>query len=206
MDYILRGIVFGLGLSILLGPIFIVLIQSTLENGRRAGLLAATGIWVSDILFVALSINFVKRISPYVYSADFRFWVGLLGALVLIGVGIATFFKKAQISFADSKVSRSGMIGYWIKGFMVNTVNPFTVIFWLSLVTAEVLDNHLNATKTWLLTGAIIATIVVTDTLKVMLAKVIQNRINEKTLTLINRIAGIALILFGFGLLLKTVV
>ena len=196
----------GLGLSVLLGPIFIVLIQSTLENGRKAGFIAASGIWISDILFIALSINFVKKISPYVYSDAFSLYVGLIGAAVLIGVGVVTFFKKGEIQFGDSTVGRKGILNYWMKGFMVNTINPFTVIFWLSLITSDVSNNNLNATKTWLFTGSILAVIILTDSLKVLLAKVIRNKINERTLTLINRIAGVALILFGVALLLKTVV
>ncbi len=206
MQYIAEGILFGLTLTILLGPIFIVLIQSSLENGSKAGLIAASGIWFSDIVIVVLSLKFVQNISPYVQSKGFVLWVGLIGGAVLIGVGIATLFKKAVINFNKEPMGRSGIFSYWIKGFMVNTVNPFTFIFWLSTITAFVAKRQLNELESWLFVGSIIFTIIVTDSLKVFLAKVIRKRITTEKLNLINKIAGSALIIFGFILLLRSVV
>lgn len=206
MQYIAEGILFGLTLTILLGPIFIVLIQSSLENGSKAGLIAASGIWFSDIVIVVLSLKFVQNISPYVQSQGFVLWVGLIGGVVLIGVGVASLFKKAVINFKQEPMGKSGMFSYWIKGFMVNTVNPFTFIFWLSTITTFVAKRQLNDLESWLFVGSIILTIIVTDSMKVFLAKVIRKRITTEKLTLINKIAGSALIIFGFILLLRSVV
>ncbi len=206
MQYIAEGIAFGLTLTILLGPIFIVLVQSSLESGSRAGLLAASGIWTSDIAIVALALGFIQNISPYIQSGGFVFWVGLTGGIVLIGVGMATFMKAPVISFDRKKFSKSGIFGYWLKGFMVNTINPFTFIFWLSTITAFVARRHLSQFEALLFTGSIIFTIMVTDSLKVFLAKLIRRRITPKLLSIINKIAGTALIVFGFILLLRSVV
>lgn len=206
MQYIAEGILFGLTLTLLLGPIFIVLIQSSLENGSKAGLIAASGIWTSDILIVGLALGFIQNISPYVQSRGFVFWVGLVGGIVLIGVGLATFAKKPKISFENKPISRGGIFGYWLKGFMVNTINPFTFIFWLSTITALVARRQLNDLETYLFTGSIIFTIIVTDSLKVLLAKLIRKQINEKVLSKINKVAGTALVVFGFVLLLRSVV
>ncbi len=206
MQYILEGMIFGLTLSFLLGPIFIVLIQSSLENGSKAGLIAASGIWISDIIIAVLALKFIQNISPYVQSKSFVFWVGLVGGVVLISVGIATFFKKAIINFKGEPMGRSGIFSYWIKGFMVNTVNPFTFIFWLSTIASFVGKRNLNQVESWLFVGSILITIVITDTIKVVLARIIRKRITLHRLSLINKIAGIALIVFGFILLLRSVV
>lgn len=206
MQYIIEGILFGLTLTLLLGPIFIVLIQSSLENGSKAGLLAASGIWTSDIIIVALALGFIKNISPFVQSGGFVFWVGITGGIILIGVGMATFLKKASINFEKKPIGRKGIFNYWLTGFMVNTVNPFTFIFWLSTITAFVARRQLNGLESGLFVGSIIATIMVTDSMKVLLAKIIRNYITEERLSLINKIAGTALIIFGFVLLLRSVV
>ena len=206
MQYIAEGIIFGLTLSILLGPIFIVLIQSSLENGSRAGLWAASGIWTSDIAIVALALGFIKTISPYVQSGGFVFWVGLSGGIVLIAVGLATASKKPEINFEKKTMTVGGIFGYWLKGFMVNTINPFTFIFWLSTITAFVAQRQLNNLESILFTGSIILTIMITDSLKVLLAKLIRKRINSDLLSILNKVAGTALIIFGFILLLRSVV
>lgn len=205
MQYVVEGILFGLGLTILLGPLFIVLVQSSIEGGSRAGLIAASGIWISDVLFVVLGLNFVKTILPFVSSDGFKFYVALLGGLVLIGVGLNSFFKKAQLVFDKKTMSKKGVIGYWMQGFMVNTINPFTLIFWLTTITTFVFSRHLSQLEGILFTGSIVATIVVTDVLKVILAKYLRKSITQERLGKINKIAGIALIVFGFILMLKGV-
>ena len=206
MQYIVEGILFGLTLTLLLGPIFIVLVQSSLENGSRAGLIAGSGIWTSDIVIVVLSLVFINSISSYVLSQSFTFWVGLVGGIVLVGVGIATFSKKPIINFDKKPIGKRGLFGYWLTGFMVNTINPFTFIFWLTTITTFVAKRQLNNLESGLFVGSIIATIMVTDSLKVLLAKLIRSRITEELLSKINKIAGTALIIFGFVLLLRSVV
>ena len=206
MQYVVEGILFGLTLTILLGPIFIVLIQSSLENGSRAGLVAASGIWTSDILIVFIAVRFIQNISSYIQSQSFVFWVGLVGGIVLISVGVVTYLKKSKLNFDKKAISKEGIFGYWVTGFMVNTIDPFTFIFWLSTITAFVAKRQLNDVETFLFTGSIIFTIMVTDSLKVLLAKLIRKRITEPRLILINKIAGTALIIFGFVLLLRSVV
>ncbi len=205
MQYIIDGIYLGLALAILLGPIFIVLIQSTLEHGTRAGLTAATGIWVSDVIIVVLTLAFIKKIDTIVQHPDFIFWMGLIGGIVLMGVGIANTFKKSHLDLDAKPIKASGWFGFWTKGFLVNTVNPFTFIFWLSTITSYVATKQLTTIESEYFVAAIIMTIIITDSLKVLMAKAIRKRINEKTLNIINKVAGAALIIFGVVLLVKSV-
>ncbi len=205
MQYILDGIYLGLALAILLGPIFIVLIQSSLEKGARAGMTAAAGIWISDIIIVTLTLMFIKRIDAIVQDPNFIYWMGLIGGLVLIGVGVANIIKKTSIDLDSHNIKASGWLGFLSKGFLVNTINPFTFIFWLSTITSYVATKQLDIQESQIFAGAIIVTIMVTDTLKVLLAKMIREKINEKTLSIINKVAGTALIIFGFLLMLRSV-
>lgn len=205
MQYIIDGIYLGLALAILLGPIFIVLMQSTLEHGTKAGLTAASGIWVSDVIIVSLTLLFIKRIDSVVQHPDFVFWMGLIGGVVLIGVGVANVLKQSQLDLDSKRINASGWIGFWTRGFLVNTVNPFTFIFWLSTITSYVATKKLTIVESEYFVIAIIMTIMLTDSLKVLMAKAIRKRINEKTLNIINKVAGSALIIFGFVLMLRSV-
>ena len=206
MQYLVEGILFGLTLTILLGPIFIVLVQSSLEKGARAGLLAGTGIWTSDIIIVVACLLFLKRLSPYVQSKGFVFWVGLVGGFVLIVTGMVIIMKKPRLEFDSKNFSASNVLDYWVRGFVVNTFNPFTFVFWISVISSFIVTRGLNNTEATIFLGSIIATIVITDSLKVVLAKLIRNRITETILGRINKIAGTALIIFGFVLLLRSVI
>lgn len=205
MQSIAEGILIGLTLSVLLGPIFIVLIQASLEKGTKAGILAAVGIWTSDLIFIILALSFINRISSYINSEGFSYWLGIIGSIVLVAIGILTYMKKSSLQFGDKKMSKSGLFSYWIQGFMVNTINPFTFFFWLGTIPTLVVNRELNIVEASLITGGVMGTIIITDSMKIFLAKMIRNLITEKRLRLINQVAGVALIIFGFVLLLNTV-
>ncbi len=205
MQLVLEGSLLGLGLCFLLGPIFIVLLQASIERGARAGLIAASGIWISDILIVYLTLNFIKHISPFVENKGFVFWMGLVGGAVLIGVGMATYVKKTTITFDKKGIGAKGYFRLWFRGFMINTVNPFTIIFWLSIATTRVSRRHLDTQEALIFMTSIIAVIILTDSLKVFLAKWIRTKITSEILKWINKIAGVALILFGLFMLVKSV-
>ena len=52
MQYVFEGILLGLTLTILLGPIFVALTQTGIKHGIRAGISVGTGIWTSDLLVI----------------------------------------------------------------------------------------------------------------------------------------------------------
>ena len=166
---------------------------------------AASGIWVSDIIIVSLTLLFIKRIDSVVQHPNFIFWMGLIGGVVLVAVGVVNFMKKSHLDLDTEQVVATGWLGFWTKGFLVNTVNPFTFIFWLSTITSYVATKKLTVIESEYFAIAILLTIIVTDSLKVLMAKMIRKRINEKTLNIINKVAGCALIIFGFVLLFKAV-
>jgi threonine/homoserine/homoserine lactone efflux protein len=201
-----EGILYGLTLTILLGPIFVALTQTGIEKGLRAGLLVGVGIWVSDILIITLLTLLMDNFTPDDLQGDFKTYFGIGGGIVLIAFGFGTARKKSN--FMDEKVSftAKSMGGYWLKGFLVNTVNPFTFIFWTTLITGYVVVENLSKNETLLFFGTIIFTIMVTDSLKVIGAKAIRKKLSKDKVDIISKVAGIALIGFGIALAIRSLV
>lgn len=206
MQIILDGIYLGLTLAILLGPIFIILLQTSIEYGWRAGMIAALGIWISDVLIVAMTLAFVRRIRFLVENPDFIYWMGLVGGAVLITVGVLTTLKKSNLEL-DKEVTykKGGWLKHIMAGLLVNTINPFTFLFWLTTITSYVATKRLEAWECYLFAGTIIVMIILTDTIKVLAARYIRPKVTTNTLNIINKIAGSALIIFGFVLLMRSV-
>ena len=69
MNLILDGLLLGLTLAILLGPIFVALTQTGIQRGVRAGLSVGTGIWISDILVIVTAYFFIKEIDEIAHLA-----------------------------------------------------------------------------------------------------------------------------------------
>lgn len=197
-----QGIQLGFLLAILVGPLLVALIQASLEEGTRAGFLVALGIWVSDLLFVVavyFGVNYVAEITAWTH---FKLVVGLVGALVLLATGIMTLLTPppplvATLQCSTTKHKVRAPFTLWSKGFLINTVNPFTVFFWVSVMMGVVLEKDYGAGQATLLFGGILGVIVFTDSLKVVLAKRFRHRLQQKHVVLVRKIAGIALIAFA---------
>lgn len=204
MQYIFEGLLFGLFLSISLGPIFIALTQTAIERGGKAGLTVGAGVWISDFLFVFVSYYFIRRISETVESDAFQFWMGISGGIVLIAFGLTAFFKKVNIDFSTRKHEYKDYIGFWLKGFLVNTINPFTFLFWLTTISTYIIGREINTTEALLFLGSILFMIIFSDCCKIFLAKAIRTKLKAIHIERFSKVAGIGLFLFGMYLLYQS--
>lgn len=205
MNYFQEGILFGLTLTILLGPIFVALTQTAVEKGGRAGITVASGVWFSDILIISASYIFIKSISKTVANDAFTFWMGLIGGVVLILFGLVSFFSKIDLDAERKKHTKKHYAGFWLKGFLVNTVNPFTFIFWIGVISTYVIGRKINTQEASIFIGSIMMTIIITDTLKVYGAKLIREKLTSKHIMIFGRIAGVGLMIFGVYLIYRVV-
>ena len=103
MIEIWNGILIGLALAILVGPILFSLIQRSIEQGVKAGLWVAFGIWISDVLFIIGIMFGVTHIAQMIESPLFEPILGILGGFVLVGIGMAMFISKPVDNLKNSE-------------------------------------------------------------------------------------------------------
>ena len=204
MNLIWQGALLGLSLSILAGPMLFILIQLGIEKGFRAGATAGFGVWASDTLYVLaayLGISYLLQLTQW---QGFKLWASLAGGLILIVIGTATLLARpAMKSLQAGKPAGHNWTGYWMKGFLINTFNPFTAFFWIGVMTSVSADGPLPAFDAMLFFGSIIGVIILTDLLKVLLAKRIQHWMQYSYLLVLRRVSGTALVLFGVFLMFR---
>ena len=188
----------------MIGPIFIALTQTSMEKGALAGMLVCLGVWISDLIIVALAYVFINSISDTIESDAFKFYLGISGGIVLFIFGVMAFIKSVDLEVQTKKHSYRNMIGYWLKGFLVNTVNPFTFIFWLGIISTYVIGREITVRNTWIFLTSIILTIMITDALKVFAAKAIRNVLNQNHIYWFSKISGFGLMAFGIFLVYRS--
>lgn len=203
MNYLLEGILLGLALTIMLGPIFIALTQTSIERGARAGLTAGLGIWMSDLLIIGGCYYFIRQLAELESNTSFKLWVGILGGAILLAFGIGSMVKKVREIVPQQAYKAKTWIGFWLKGFIVNTVNPFTFFFWISVILTNVVARGLNHNDKMIFLGGIMMTIIVTDTAKVMLAKMIRQHLTARHISIFGKVAGAGLCILGIVLIIR---
>ncbi|MCB0568959.1 MAG: LysE family transporter [Phaeodactylibacter sp.] len=207
MNLIFDGVKLGLILAILVGPIFFALIQAGVEQGARAGSMVGLGIWASDVLFILGSYFGISWVSKAVEGPHFALYLGIGGSITLVFFGLATLITAPRTGhnpqWAKSAIRSSSYISLWLKGFLINTVNPFTFFFWIGVTTTMVMDGGLDGGEASLFFGGILSTIIITDLTKVILAKRIRSFLQPIHLLWLRRISGAALLVFAVALLVR---
>ena len=209
MDLFVQGIIAGLGLAILVGPLLFALIQESFERGAVAGLMVGLGIWVSDALFIAAVYFGMHSLDKIVKWPWFNLTLGIGGSLILFFVGLAMILKPPPTLDLDTHSGpkrRMTYWGLWLQGFLINTINPFTVFFWITITTTVVLKDGASAFGAFSFYAGIFGTIVFTDSLKVFLAKKIRKKLEARHILRMRKVSGSALILFGIILIIRVIV
>lgn len=195
IEALLKGFAVSLLLIFTVGPVIFTIIKQSINNGRSGGLSFVAGVWLSDLLLVILSNVFTEWVSQLL---DFKKAIGLTGSFFLIAMGVYyLFFKKIHIKEDENKIvitarTHAKLV---VSGFFINTLNPALMFFWLTTATA------LAATHTYTQRIIIFATCLIlngaSDILKVVLAGKLRTKLNEKNISLINKISGLTLLIFG---------
>ncbi len=205
LPYVIEGLIFGIGLAVSLGPIFIALTQTSIEKGVWPGITVGVGIWISDLLFLFLFYNFISSIKNDIESDTFRFWMGISGAIVMVGFGLFLILKKPEIDYTIQKHNYKNYIGFWLKGFLVNSINPFTFFFWVSVISTYIIGRDITHNQALVLLGTILCVIILSDTGKVLLASSLKNSLNAKHVNTISNFSGIILLVFGLFMFIQVI-
>ncbi|MCB0551459.1 MAG: LysE family transporter [Phaeodactylibacter sp.] len=207
MDLVFNGIKLGLILAILIGPIFFALIQAGVEQGIRAGAMVGLGIWISDVIFILGAYFGVSYLTSLVESPKFTLYLGIAGSITLTFFGLGALLTApkagANPQWARTAFRSSSYFSLWMKGFLINTINPFTFFFWIGVATTMAADGGLGNQEATLFYGGILGTIIFTDFSKVVLSKQIRRIMKPIHLLWLRRISGGALIAFAIVLLVR---
>ena len=198
-EAILKGLGFGLLLSIAVGPVLLSIIKQSLNNGHRGGFAFIFGVSASDIFLVLISNVFTQLFNSI---REYETEVGIGGCIFLVSMGIYYFFfKKVKVNEEGKQIFRMrkrDFVRVFFSGFFMNTLNPGIFLFWITTSTAVI--THSVRERIIIFTTCLVW-MLGTDILKVLLAAKIRNRLTPHNIHILNRINGVILILFGLGLI-----
>lgn len=198
MIAIWNGFLFGLLLSVLIGPVFFALIQNSIEKGFKAGFFMALGIALSDSVYIFITYFGISRLTE---NPSFNMWLGGIGGLIMLGFGLVYMFKPVPVKGAKQAHEESSK---WfqqiVKGFFLNGVNPFVLFFWIGIMTKISIDFQFSQNQTLIFFVTLIATVLTTDVLKSYFATKLSEIVTPRFMKIMNRVVGVALILFSLRL------
>jgi len=209
---LLQGMLLGISLSFLIGPLLFAIVEAGIAQGFRAGVSVASGIWLSDVFFVVAVFYGVDAMEALVALPHFRLWAGVVGGLMLTGFGLGSLWKARQLKpikilaeedFSRLQARQKTYLWWFLRGFILNVINPGTIFFWLGIVTAVVVPSGWSKSEMLIFFGGMISTLIFTDILKAWAAKKLRRFLTPTHTKRMQQGIGVLMILFGMGVLIR---
>ncbi|MCZ8089299.1 MAG: LysE family transporter [Flavobacterium sp.] len=204
LNDILSAIPLGFLLSFMIGPVFFVLLETSVVKGFRAAVVFDLGVVVADIVFILIAFFSSYRLIQSIKDDPALF---IFGGLVMLTYGIISFVKnkkesKKSLDEIDPKeLAKTNYFSLFIKGFFLNFINIGVLGFWLAILITIGPQLELKASRMITFFSTLIVSYFITDIFKILLAKQLRNKLNPKNILLIKKFISIVLIICGVVLL-----
>lgn len=193
----------------MIGPVFFVLLETSIRRGVRAALALDLGVFLSDVLYILIAYVFYSEVSSLTSGKNSGILKIVGGSLFLI-YGVVTYVKKVKEMKVDeigNVVQKTGDYAMLaLKGFILNIANPLVIFYWFSVMTlgsknSQYADDHENSILLFL--AVILITFFSFDLLKIFGAKKLRPLVTDKLLIALNHLIGIVFVGFGIFLIIQ---
>lgn len=199
---ILSGIPWGIFLSFMIGPVFFILLETSILKGFRAALVFDLGVVLGDIIFISIAYLGSFRLIQSLKDKPALF---IFGGIIMFAYGIISLLnlrkeKRINTKEIDREIIKKDYFSLFLKGLFLNVINIGVLGFWLAVIISvgPKLDMQTSRMMTFFTT--VIVTYLVVDCFKILLAKQLKSKMTPSNILKIKK--GISIVLMVFGIIL----
>lgn len=197
MEIVLNGMISGIVLAFLIGPVFFTILQTSIEKGFWSGVFVAIGVSVSDALYIFVA---YLGLIQFMEADNFRHYLAYGGGIILLLFGLYYLFIKSKklVQYDPETVKTRSWFRLSAKGFIINGLSPMVLFFWIA--TVGVATTRLGYTTTKEVTiffSSIVGTVFTTDVVKAKLADKLRILMTPAFIRIMNIVLGIVLVVFA---------
>lgn len=198
LDDLITGVSLGFFLSFMIGPVFFILIETSITRGFRAALAFDLGVILADAVFFTIAFFSSFRLINSIKDEPSLF---IFGGLLMITYGLISYvkLKKVQvetIQIANTVVKRE-YLGLFIKGFLINFINVGVLGFWLAIIITLGPKMDMDTERMFTFFAFAILAYFITDVFKILLAKQLRKKLTHHNILKVKKISSVLLIIFG---------
>lgn len=195
----------GFVMSFMIGPVFFMLIKTSILKGARAAIAFDVGVILGDISFMLIAYYGSRSLLEKIKDDPRLFMVG---GLILIIYGLITFLdknnKKEGEALEVEILESNNYLKLLLKGFALNFINIGVLATWLGVVLVIGPTLNMNPTYIFWYFATILFGYALTDLGKILLAKQLKSKLTPLVIYRIKRGMGVLLIVFGALVMLKS--
>lgn len=198
------AIIIGFFLAFMIGPVFFMLIQTSILKGARAAISFDLGVILGDVVFISFAYFGSKSLLERIKDDPRLFFIG---GIILLVYGIITYLDKSQKRVVQDETlvlpEKTNYIKLFFKGFLLNFINVGVLAFWLGMIVVIGPNLEMNPNRIFNYFMVILISYFITDIGKILLAKQLKKKLTPTVIYKVKRGMGILLMVFGVVLMLK---
>lgn len=202
---ILAGLPWGLVLSFMVGPVFFVLIETSITKGFRAAIAFDFGVVLGDVFFIAIAYLGSYRLISSLKDDPALF---IFGGIIMLAYGVISFVKlKKEEKINDEEIDRDILKrnygSLFVKGFLLNVINIGVLGFWLAVIISVGPKLDMQTSRMMTFFTSVIITYLLIDCGKILLAKQLKTKMTPTNILKIKKGISVVLMVFGFALVIQ---
>ncbi|KUJ62525.1 lysine transporter LysE [Flavobacteriaceae bacterium CRH] len=200
---ILAGLPWGLFLSFMVGPVFFILLETSITKGFRAALVFDLGVVLGDIFFIGIAYLGSYRLIQSLKDKPALF---IFGGIIMLAYGVISFVRlrneeKIDDEEIDRDIIKRNYGSLFIKGFLLNVINIGVLGFWLAVIISVGPKLEMQNSRMITFFTSVIITYLLVDCLKILLAKQLKSKMTPTNILKIKKVISIVLMVFGVVLI-----
>ena len=197
------AVTLGFFLAFMIGPVFFMLIETSITKGVRAAITFNLGVVVADVIFITIA-----YLSSYQLVENLSNLPGLyvFGGSILSIYGLIILIKKTNQKEIQKQIDNTIKVNYlqlFIKGFLLNFINIGVLVFWLGIVLVAGPSLENEVTRFIIFFSVLILAYFMTDLIKIILAKQLKKKLTPSIIVKTKKTLGAMLVVFGLILIIK---
>ena len=205
MDFnLLTPITVGFFTAFIMGPVFWVLLETSITKGFKAAVAFDLGVMFADVCFIG-----VCYLGSFQLLEDEQNKQGLfvLGGTILLLYGLFSWINRAKKNKEnlDLQESKENYFGLAVKGFAINILNVGVFIFWGGVTIVSSPASGKSFTSFVLFFSIVLLSYFITELLKISVANRFKRLLTGKGIVIVNSIVSLILVVSGVVLIFKGV-
>ena len=200
----LPAVPLGILLSFSFGPLFFILLETSISKGIKQAFFIDVGVVAADITFFSVAyFGASKLITEENQPALF-----VLGGVLLSSYGVLSFFKtykkrKKQQKGKVKVIETPNLFSLAIKGYLLNIINVAVLFFWTGVLFVIGPKFEMETGKIWRFFLATVSTYIIVNLCKYYFASKLKTKLTDSILYKMKQALNLFVFVFGVYLVVS---
>ncbi|WP_430399694.1 LysE family translocator [Flavobacterium sp.] len=204
---VLTAIPLGILLAFTIGPVFFVLLETSITKGFRAAMVFDIGVICGDLVFILIAYFSTNQLLEKLKDDPSLFFIG---GVIMLSYGIISFIKQkrtykgqVEVDVKEDINQPNNYLNLFFKGFLLNFINIGVLAFWMMIIISFGPKLNLEADRIIIFIATILLVYLIIDSIKIVIAKQLKSKLTPYIIYKIKSVISVIIIIFGVFLMIQ---